>query len=252
MDYDGLLELVKKRRSIRRFKPDPIPDESIDKIIEVARWAPSGFNSQPWDFVIVKKEDLRKKIIAILHDAIPWLPKEGEDLSHELQALNPIERLIVSKPPSPAYFSNAPVFIILFGDLRTKVGLPSGMGKIPEEKFLEVLNASLANTFLLMHLAAATLGLASQWWSAVSFPPVQSAIKTLIGIPEDLVAFDMMVLGYPGAVSRSKLLRNKEKMVHFDDCGIQDFRTTEEVHDFAMRTKSWAIGQHRREYRQKK
>ena len=47
MNYDSLLELVKKRRSIRRFKPDPIPDENIEKIIEVARWAPSGFNMQP-------------------------------------------------------------------------------------------------------------------------------------------------------------------------------------------------------------
>ena len=39
MDYDSLLELVKTRRSIRRFKPNPIPDEYIDKIIEAARWA---------------------------------------------------------------------------------------------------------------------------------------------------------------------------------------------------------------------
>ena len=62
MNYDSLLELVKKRRSIRRFKPDPIPDENIEKIIEVARWAPSGFNMQPWEFVVVKKAELRSKI----------------------------------------------------------------------------------------------------------------------------------------------------------------------------------------------
>jgi len=55
MDYEGLLELVKKRRSIRRFKPDPIPDEYLDKILGVARWAPSGFNMQPWEFVVVRK-----------------------------------------------------------------------------------------------------------------------------------------------------------------------------------------------------
>ncbi len=41
MNYEGLLELVQKRRSIRRFKPDPIPEEYLDKIIEAARWAPS-------------------------------------------------------------------------------------------------------------------------------------------------------------------------------------------------------------------
>ena len=44
MDYESFLELVKKRRSIRRFKPDPVPNEYVGKIIEAARWAPSGFN----------------------------------------------------------------------------------------------------------------------------------------------------------------------------------------------------------------
>ena len=51
MDYDSLLELVKNRRSIRKFKTDPVSDEHIDKILEVARQAPSGLNSQPWEFI---------------------------------------------------------------------------------------------------------------------------------------------------------------------------------------------------------
>ena len=55
MDYNSLLELVQKRRSTRVFKPTLIPDEYVNKIIEVARWAPSGFNMQPWDFLVVKK-----------------------------------------------------------------------------------------------------------------------------------------------------------------------------------------------------
>jgi len=46
MDYDSLLELVKNRRSIRKFRTDPVPDEHVDKIIEVARQAPSGYNTQ--------------------------------------------------------------------------------------------------------------------------------------------------------------------------------------------------------------
>jgi len=57
MDYDGFLELVKKRRSIRLFKPDAVPDEYIDKIIEAARWAPSGANVQPWEFLVIKKPE---------------------------------------------------------------------------------------------------------------------------------------------------------------------------------------------------
>jgi nitroreductase len=48
MNIEQFLELAKKRRSIRRFKPDPVPDEIIQKILEAARWAMSGANGQPW------------------------------------------------------------------------------------------------------------------------------------------------------------------------------------------------------------
>ena len=63
MDYDSFLELVKARRTIRRFKPDPIPDEYVDKIIEAARWAPSGFNMQPWEFVVIRDKKLKDTIV---------------------------------------------------------------------------------------------------------------------------------------------------------------------------------------------
>ena len=43
-NYDRLLNLVKQRRTVRRFKPDPVPEGCIEKIIEVARWAPSGIS----------------------------------------------------------------------------------------------------------------------------------------------------------------------------------------------------------------
>ena len=70
MDYDSLLDLVKKRRSIRRFKADPIPDDYITKIIDVARWAPSGFNMQPWEFLVVKKPELRERIVELISDVL--------------------------------------------------------------------------------------------------------------------------------------------------------------------------------------
>ena len=51
--YDTLLKLVKTRMSVRKFRSDPIPEDTIDKILEVARWAMSGANSQPWEFIVV-------------------------------------------------------------------------------------------------------------------------------------------------------------------------------------------------------
>jgi nitroreductase len=48
MDYESFLELVKNRRSIHRFKSDPVPDEYINKIIEAARWAWPASGSLRW------------------------------------------------------------------------------------------------------------------------------------------------------------------------------------------------------------
>jgi nitroreductase len=69
--YDCLLNLVKKRRTIRQFRSDPVPDEYITKIIEVARWAPSAFHTQPWEFVIIKNQDIKNKIVAALEQHGP-------------------------------------------------------------------------------------------------------------------------------------------------------------------------------------
>lgn len=59
MDF---LELVKKRRSIRKYKPEPIPEEKIDYILEAARQAPSWGNRQCWRFIVVKDESKKRKI----------------------------------------------------------------------------------------------------------------------------------------------------------------------------------------------
>lgn len=247
MDYEVLLEAVKHRRSIRKFKSEPIPDEYIEKIIEMARYAPSGFNTQPWDFVVVRKDELRKQIIEILVNARNNATATRKAISAESSSVDPLDKLMDFKGQNHHAFLNAPVFIILYGDTRARVGLPLGLDKGPDEKYMHILKASLANAFLYMHLAASSLGLAAKWWTQVAFEPSHSEVKKLLGIPHELIAYDMLLIGYPDAVPRPKLMRPLDKMVHFDDCGTSDFRTKEEVHDFARRTKAWTIGQHHRE-----
>ena len=55
-------DAIEMRRSIRKFKPDPIPDEFIKEMLESARLAPSGCNAQPWRFKIVKDPETRQKL----------------------------------------------------------------------------------------------------------------------------------------------------------------------------------------------
>ena len=48
---------IRTRRTVRDFKPDPVPDAIIHKILQAARWAPSSSNTQPWHFIVVKDRD---------------------------------------------------------------------------------------------------------------------------------------------------------------------------------------------------
>ena len=55
-------EAIRNRCVVRQFKPETIPDDVIFKILEAARWAPSPFNTQPWEFIIIKDKDTLKSI----------------------------------------------------------------------------------------------------------------------------------------------------------------------------------------------
>jgi nitroreductase len=59
---DLLLDLFKGRRSIRHYRPDPVPDAAIDRILEAGRWAPSGANVQCWDFIAIDDPKMRESV----------------------------------------------------------------------------------------------------------------------------------------------------------------------------------------------
>ncbi len=61
-----ILEVIKTRRSIRKYTPDSISEQEINKILEAGRWAPSADNSQPWKFVALRDPEGRKRLADIL------------------------------------------------------------------------------------------------------------------------------------------------------------------------------------------
>jgi nitroreductase len=58
----NVLEAIRNRRSIRKFKSTPISEQQVERLIEAARLAPSGCNVQPWRFIIVKDKELKRKL----------------------------------------------------------------------------------------------------------------------------------------------------------------------------------------------
>lgn len=88
-------EVVRRRRSIRAYKPDPIEEEKLIRVLEAARLAPSAANRQPWYFIVVKdprvKERLRRAyprewfvkapviIVACADPTVAWRRRDGEE-----------------------------------------------------------------------------------------------------------------------------------------------------------------------------
>lgn len=61
-----ILEVIKTRRSIRKYELEPISEDEINSILEAGRWAPSAGNSQPWKFIVIRSKDVRENIAEAL------------------------------------------------------------------------------------------------------------------------------------------------------------------------------------------
>jgi len=90
----GIIEMIKSRRSIRKYKPTPVEDEKLNMVLEAARWAPSAGNRQPWEFIVVKDPSIRRKIadiapyggfIAEAPVMIAVVVNPKEDLTHYIE-----------------------------------------------------------------------------------------------------------------------------------------------------------------------
>jgi nitroreductase len=178
---------------------------------------------------VIKNKDVKAKIVSVLEHHGPPIKNETAAVTEQSSTV-----------PS---FRDAPVFILLLGDGRARVGLPQ-RAQESDTVVANLFCSSLANAFLYMHLAAASLGLASQWYTATSRPEAEREIKRIIGIPEALRIYDMMVVGYAYSQPLPKIVRDLDDMVHYDDCGVRDFRTDEEVAAYARKTWEWCMKAH--------
>lgn len=70
-DYSVCIDFLLTRRSIRRFEDRDVPDDVIKKILDVARFAPSARNRQPWVFIVVRDKGTLEKLASLHHGAAP-------------------------------------------------------------------------------------------------------------------------------------------------------------------------------------
>lgn len=228
MQSDQFIELARARRCVHRFKSDPIPDAYIERIIEPARWAMSGGNAQPWEFIVVKDLATRKTIADLYVEArrsqYPIEMTRREEVRHHLAARDPSE---------PAGFRDAPVVIVVCGDRRTLQASVLSTNFITEEGAPNsVYLKNMANATQNLHLAARALGLGSQWVSVNCI--LEQPLKALLDVPAELTIHTMVPVGYPAGEPPAVCRREQREIVHFEKYDRGKFRSGEDIIRFLV------------------
>ncbi len=209
MKYEDFMELMKYRRSIRKFKPDTIPDDYVAKILDAAHYAMSGANSQPWSFVVVKDPQVKEAVFRAYladHEHV-WHIEQQRIPEYRHPAFNvPPEEKQKSREMIGGW-QEAPVYIMVLVDPRKQWGTVLAT----QQRGL-VIPRSMAHCTAVIHLAAAALGLGSQRVDVIQ----QQPIREILGYPEP-VSLDVIIpVGYkvyePGPPHRLPL----EELIHYD------------------------------------
>jgi len=186
-----LFDAIQGRKSIRRFKQTPVPDEDIKKILDAGRLAPSANNVQPWSFVVIKDKALLGKMATAVREMldrmIPYSASEQE-----------ATRLAAYKSNYYVFFENAPAVIAVFMEPYGSSGILARMGYSPEEALrlrplpgLQSVSAAIQNMLLAIH----ALGYGSCWMTG---PLVaQEAFEKLLGYGKEKSIAALLPIGLP-------------------------------------------------------
>jgi nitroreductase len=223
MSYQNLLDIIRNRRSCRRFKADPLPEGMVEKVLEAARLSPSAGNSQPWEFVVVRDAETRKSI------------SKGLGSSYKpMHEIDPDFYYPVSVQP---HLHTAPVLIVVIGDTRLTQTYPKSLEGII------LIRQSLAVCVYAIQLAAASLGIASAW-ATIQVPARERVVRELLGIPEVYTVDHIIPLGYPDEEKewkaqalkpvreRANSRRELGEIIHYERYDMEKFRSDEQVKEF--------------------
>jgi 5,6-dimethylbenzimidazole synthase len=230
--YEDFLELLKYRRSIRNFKPDPVPDEYITKLLDAAHYAMSGANGQPWEFIVVKNPEIRKKLFEAFmqKQEHAWYLEQMRSPQYRHTGYSGSLEQTLQVASKKGSWADAPVVIAVLEDRRKAFCSVLAAFEPPSE----TLTVSMAHCTAIIHLAAASLGLGSQRVDV----NVEQPFREILGYPEPLRLNILIPVGYrasePGASNRLPL----ENLVHFDRYDMSKYLSDKDFLQYIERNRS--------------
>lgn len=179
-----VVELIKTRRSIRKFKPTKVSRKVLNVLLDLAKWAPSAHNAQPWRIIVVDDENVKARLATAMGKA--WL-------SDMLMDGVPKEKAeYIVKVESWQRITESPVVIIACLSMENMHKYPDRRRKRAEYIMgVQSVAAYVQNMLLLAHYH----GLGACWICAPLF--CQNAVRKVLGLPSEVEPQAMIIMGYP-------------------------------------------------------
>jgi nitroreductase len=175
-----VLEAIKGRRSIRKYKPDPLPDDMLDEVLEAVRWSPSWTNTQCWEVIDIREPEIKARVAETLPSGNPALSS----------------------------LRDAPVLLV-FCAIQNLSGFKRGEAMTDKgDCFMFDIGAAMENLCPAAHslgLGTVIVGLFDA--NKVGSPP---------GVPENISVLAMTPLGYPQKEVSAPGRKELADFVHFE------------------------------------
>lgn len=207
-----LIEAMSTLRAVRRLRPDPIPDDVLDRVLQAAAWAPTGGNAQPWRIVLVKDQQAKKKLGALYAEQwaafakgyqvnIEGLPEEEK--AREQRTLNAGDYLAehFHEAPAIAIFCFNPKMMAITDIKLDRVSVVGG--------------GSVYTAVQNLLLAARAEGLGCVLTTLLCI--CEAEVRELLQIPEPWGTAAAIPLGYPVGKGHGPIRRRSADSLVFED-----------------------------------
>jgi len=174
-----LMDIIKGRRSIRKYQDKEIPEESLNQILESVRWAPSWANTQCWEVIVVKDPGIKEQFQGTL-----------------------------IKNPATKAMVQAPVVLVICGKLRSSGYYKEQVTTKFGDWFMFDLGIATQN----ICLTASALGLGTVIVGLLD----HNKAKEILGVPDDYEVVTMIPLGYPAKEPEAPKRREISEFAHYD------------------------------------
>jgi nitroreductase len=206
-----LLDLMRRRRSCRRYTSDPVHREAVDNIIEAGRWAPSGCSSEPWELIVVEDEGNRKELADIYVEARKWSEHlDGGEHGFPF--------------PDMSYLYDVPTYIVVVGDRRLAQTYPELFYRYP------IYQQSMAACIQNMFLAAAVQGLGATWLSTGN--KLEPPLIELFDVPHGYRIETILAIGWPNLERQLRDRRPTDEIVHHETFDPDRARSDDDIRGY--------------------